>query len=78
MTDEPLITIPLKEYKQLQKENTILRGKVAESGLPCMYCNLPAEDFAKCPQGFPGCSRGDDLMCADIEKDKTSEPARSG
>ena len=47
---------------QLRKENDVLRKKLAESKEPCVYCGLPAEDLAKCPHGFPGCGRADDML----------------
>lgn len=40
-------------------ENTRLR---AVSKDPCVYCQLPAAEMAKCASGFPGCARADDLM----------------
>jgi hypothetical protein len=42
-------------------ENTRLRAALAVSKDPCVYCQLPAEEMAKCKSGFPGCARMDDL-----------------
>jgi len=39
-----------------------LRAALAVSKDPCVYCSLPAEEFAKCSRGFPGCARADDEM----------------
>jgi len=46
----------------LEKENTRLRAALAQSELPCVYCTLSQEDWAKCKSGFPGCARADDAM----------------
>lgn len=46
----------------LQKENDILKKKLAESKEPCIYCKLPAADMGKCKLGFPGCGRADDML----------------
>src|SRR5262245_5548795 len=43
-------------------ENTRLRPALATSQDPCVYCQLPAEEMAKCKAGFPGCARMDDLV----------------
>lgn len=43
-------------------ENDRLRAALAQSDQPCAYCSLPAEQWAKCAAGFPGCSRADDAM----------------
>lgn len=51
-----------EELKRLRKENDTLRALLGNSAKPCVYCGLPAEDQAKCPSGFPGCSRADDQM----------------
>jgi hypothetical protein len=45
-------------------ENDTLRGLLAKGQGPCVYCQLPAEEIAKCKSGFPGCGRMDDIMCA--------------
>lgn len=45
-----------------QAENTRLRAALALSDQPCAYCSLPADEWAKCESGFPGCARGDDAM----------------
>lgn len=56
------------EIERLRKENDFLRGVVANSDLPCLYCRLSAEDMNKCKHGFPGCSRADDMLCAPEEE----------
>lgn len=43
------------------EENLRLRAALANSDSPCVYCSLPAADFAKCKSGFPGCARADDM-----------------
>ena len=48
--------------EELNKENTLLRAALARSKDPCVYCQLPADEMAKCRDGFPGCGRMDDLM----------------
>lgn len=50
------------EVQRLQRENDVLRG-IATKIMPCHYCG--AEELAKCPHGFPGCSLADDLFPAD-------------
>ena len=47
--------------EQLEAENARLRAALARSKDPCPYCSLPAEEFAKCQSGFPGCARADDM-----------------
>src|SRR6478736_5689034 len=56
----------------LKKENDHLRASLAYSGGPCIYCNLPKEDWSGCEKGFPACYRkADSMLCphvgADIE-----------
>lgn len=58
---EPL-EIAHERITQLEGENTRLRAALAQSPGACVYCSLPAEDWAKCAHGFPGCSRADDAM----------------
>jgi hypothetical protein len=58
-----------------EAENTRLRAALAQSDRPCVYCTLPADEWSKCAQGFPGCGRADDAMgCphlgASIERDR--------
>ena len=48
--------------RELEKENNYLRASMANSGGPCVYCLLSREDWIKCRDGFPGCSRIDDAM----------------
>lgn len=61
--------------KRLDAENTRLRAALAQSDRPCAYCTLPADEWSKCAQGFPGCDRADDAMgCphlgATVERDR--------
>lgn len=46
---------------RLEDENAHIRAALAMSKDPCVYCQLPAEEMAKCRQGFPGCGRADDM-----------------
>ena len=48
--------------RRLSEENTRLRAALALSDRPCAYCSLPADKWAECQQGFPGCDRADDAM----------------
>lgn len=50
------------ELDSLREENTHLRAALATSKDPCVYCQLPAAEQAKCKSGFPGCGRADDQM----------------
>jgi hypothetical protein len=52
----------VKERDAAREENTRLRAALANSDQPCAYCSLPAEEWAECQSGFPGCARGDDAM----------------
>lgn len=52
----------------LTKENDTLRGLLANGKGDCIYCHLPATDISKCPRGFPGCSRMDDMLAAPESK----------
>ncbi len=45
---------------QLEAENVRLRAALALSPAACRYCQLPANEWAKCKSGFPGCARADD------------------
>ena len=57
--------------QELLTENNKLRGLLAAGQGDCVYCGLPAADIAKCPHGFPGCARMDDIVAAqETEKDK--------
>lgn len=49
------------KVEKVTTENTYLRAALATSKDPCIYCQLPAEEMAKCERGFPGCARADDL-----------------
>ena len=51
------------KVSEIEQENTKLRGILARSKEPCIYCGLT--NMAECPSGFPGCGRMDDLMAAD-------------
>ena len=54
---------PRQLLEQLRAENEYLRGLVAIiPDAPCAYCKL--SDMSKCPSGFPGCARADDLFLA--------------
>lgn len=53
---------------ELLKENDTLRGIIAASNLPCLYCGLSKADMVKCSHGFPGCGRADDLMVCDLSQ----------
>jgi len=50
------------ELARLREENNRLRRIIAESGMGCIYCGLPKAEMAKCPYGFPGCARADDML----------------
>ena len=52
------------ERDTLRAEVERLRAALANSELPCVYCTLPKDEWAKCASGFPGCDRADDAMCA--------------
>jgi hypothetical protein len=53
------------EKRDLEKENTILRGLVAKHVPECIYCG----STGVCPVGYPGCNRMDDLMIAQCLSD---------
>lgn len=52
----------MRELNEATAENTRLRAALASSKDPCVYCQLPKDEMAKCRSGFPGCARADDLM----------------
>lgn len=52
----------MSEIDDLRRENDVLRGLLARSNADCPYCALPAEEMSRCPSGFPGCSRADDMV----------------
>jgi hypothetical protein len=54
--------VEAENLARIQAENTRLRAALANSELPCVYCTLSSEDWAKCQYGFPGCDRADDAM----------------
>jgi hypothetical protein len=62
----------MDEIEELQKENDTLRAIIAKSEIACIYCGLPASDLARCPHGFPGCSRADDMLNDPREDDEVS------
>ena len=51
-----------KILSRFKEENNKLRGLLAKGQGDCVYCGLPAADIAKCPSGFPGCARMDDIV----------------
>lgn len=58
---------------ELAKENDKLRAMIANSGKPCVYCDLPADKWVECVSGFPGCARADDAMlCPHVGAELTS------
>lgn len=62
-THPPVDVEKLKQdLAQATKENDYLRGLLAVSGAPCVYCGL--EDKGKCTRGFPGCAWADDVFVA--------------
>jgi hypothetical protein len=68
---EPAPTNDFTELEERQArvradmENARLRGILAKSTLPCIYCGLT--DMALCKSGFPGCGRMDDLVNATVD-----------
>ena len=52
----------LDRVEKMEAENNHLRASVANNGGPCIYCNLPKNEWARCADGFPGCGRADDAM----------------
>ena len=56
----PDIVEAIQILGQSLAENTRLRAALAHSDQPCVYCSLPADKWAECSRGFPGCPRGDD------------------
>jgi hypothetical protein len=53
-----------KRSAELEVENNKLRGLLAQGKGDCVYCGLPAAEISKCPHGFPGCARMDDIVNA--------------
>jgi len=53
-----------KILSRFKEENNKLRGLLAAGKGDCVYCGLPAADIAKCPHGFLGCARMDDIVNA--------------
>jgi hypothetical protein len=62
------VNLQLSDNERLRDENTILRGIIAYSELPCVYCGLSKDDMSRCASGFPGCGRADDMLCVDAER----------
>lgn len=61
-------------YEEVVAENTRLRAALAMSERPCAYCSLPADEWAKCASGFPGCARADDANgCPELGASMTSD-----
>ena len=58
---------------EYERENTILKGLLAKSGEPCIYCELPQSRMGECQQGFPGCSRMDDLLVYEAQQIEETE-----
>jgi hypothetical protein len=52
-----------KIAEEIRAENTRLRGIIARSPLPCIYCGLT--NIAECARGFPGCGRADDITASE-------------
>ena len=50
------------EIGDLKHDIARLRAALAQSKDACIYCQLPADEMAKCKSGFPGCARADDSM----------------
>lgn len=48
---------------ELERENTFLRPLANKE--KCLHCG--EQDMARCPFGFPGCAKADDIVCADAE-----------
>ena len=61
------------ELAAAKRENDVLRGKLAMSELPCVYCGLDKGDWEKCPHGFPGCGRADDALLLETDEDLAQE-----
>lgn len=51
-----------EHVRHLEAEVERLRAALAQSDSPCAYCTLPADRWAECTHGFPGCARADDAM----------------
>ena len=58
-----------QENSYLKRENNVLRALAAHGQADCPYCGLPAADISKCARGFPGCSRADDMMAAEVRRE---------
>lgn len=51
-------------------ENDKLRSIIANSDLDCIYCGIPKNDMVRCPSGFPGCGRADDICIGECSGEK--------
>lgn len=49
----------MRDNADLEKENAKLRYLLAKGSDPCIYCDLPANDIARCTDGFPECGRAE-------------------
>lgn len=63
------------EARAARAENDVLRSLLAKGDKDCPYCALPAAAISKCPKGFPGCDRMDDIMAAPITKAESENEA---
>ena len=50
----------VNRLQDAERENNVLRKKLADGSDPCVYCGLPANKIEYCERGFPGCARMDD------------------
>jgi len=55
----------LAEIATLRAENSTIKSVLSLVPGKCIYCGL--EDWSKCPSGFPGCARADDMLCGEDE-----------
>lgn len=79
-SDEAVSSSPsaLQSGTELVAENTRLRAALARSKDPCVYCSLPAEKWAECRSGFPGCARADDMMgCPELGASMEAQELRA-
>lgn len=60
---------------EYERENTILKGLLAKSAEPCIYCELAQSRMGECKLGFPGCGRMDDIMVYEAQQIEESEGA---
>jgi hypothetical protein len=62
-----------EEIAARKAENAAMRGLLATAEIPCVYCGLPKDDWAKCASGFPGCARMGDAQNAPGYEEKLNE-----